>query len=78
VKITVEKDDGEEIVFQNITDATISMRQLKPLMDNDGDVAMFPDTTSHTWTTGGQRELVKELRQVTYELQRFIDGERSS
>jgi hypothetical protein len=70
MKITIELDDAETLVFQNITDYYIAVRQLEPYSDSKG-LYSLPETKSFS-RGGNVRELVKELSQSLIELQDFL------
>lgn len=74
MKITVETDDGEEIVFQNVIDAYLSVRQHVPFTDKDGKLFMVSETKSHSW--GSLREIAKELYQSWVEIQGHLESAR--
>jgi hypothetical protein len=74
MKITIELDDAETLVFQNITDYYIAVRQLEPYSDST-DVSYLPETKSYS-RGGNVRELVKELSQSLIELQDFLKAKR--
>jgi len=73
MKVTIEKDDGEIEVFQNVTDLYIALRQLKPIKEKNSEPALLPETRSYSWGSN-LRELVKEITQSVIELQNFLRG----
>lgn len=69
MKITVEKDNGEEEVFQNITDLYIAYRQEAKVVGlKNNFVNIIAQTRSHSWGSA-LRELTKEVQQSLVELQ---------
>ncbi len=77
MKLTIEKDNGEVEVFQNITDLYVAYRQeAKVVGIADNFVNIISNTRSHSWG-GNLRELLKELRQSLDELQDFLRGQRN-
>ena len=77
MRVTVEKDNGETEVFQNITDLYIAYRQESKVVGvADNFVNIISRTRSHSW--GSElRELVKEVSQSLVELQDFLRGQRN-
>jgi transcriptional regulator with PAS, ATPase and Fis domain len=74
MRVTVEKDNGETEVFQNITDLYIAYRQeVKVTSMAERLLNVIAQTRSHSWG-GNVRELVKELQQSLVELQEFLRG----
>lgn len=72
MKITIEKDDKSKEVFDNVTDAYIAVRQLKPMISEDNkNTAFLPETRSYSWGDN-VRELVKEIQQSIIELQDIL------
>lgn len=67
-------EDGKEVVFQNITDLYIAVRQSKHVSVLK-DTAVIIETTSHSWGSN-VRELVKEIAQSQIELQDFLRERR--
>lgn len=76
MKITILKDDGEEIVFQEVIDALISVRQIVPISSEDGTLMQSVQCRSQSWGAN-PREIIKEMRQSIYEMQRILDGRNS-
>lgn len=76
MKLTVEQDDGKTIVYQNVTDIYLAVRQLDTVQSaKDGSPALLPVTASHSWG-GNVRELVKEVQQSLVELQDYLKEQR--
>lgn len=71
MKLTIELDDGKEIVHQNITDMYVAVRKLEPMQSKRGKPAVLPETTSFSFGSN-VRELVKEVAQSLVELQDFL------
>lgn len=71
MKITVLKDDGEEIVFNDVTDASLIVRQFMPVSKN-GEVEWALLCQGFSWGAN-LRELVKEMRQSAHEIQKILD-----
>ena len=73
MKIIVEHDDGKREVYQDVTDAFLAARQLKPMQGKVGDFVLLPDVRSWSWGSN-VRELLKELRQAVVELEVILKG----
>lgn len=76
MKVTVELDDGKTQVFQHVSDCYLAVRQQKPIMNKLGEIGYIPEMTSWSWG-GNVRELLKELRQSTIELEDYLKGQRN-
>jgi hypothetical protein len=76
MRVTIEKDNGETEVFQNITDLYIAYRQEVPVYDVECKFDYIPQVRSHSWGSN-VRELVKEVQQSLVELQDFLRGQRT-
>jgi len=77
MKLTVEKDNGETEVFQNIADLYIAYQQEDTVFVKD--IQRFSTRVtvrSHSWGAN-VRELVKEVQQSLVELQDFLRGQRN-
>lgn len=74
MKITIEHDDGKVEVFQEALDVYLAVRQIVTLVkeseDNTPPLATLV-TKSYSWGSN-LREIVKELRQSTIELEGYI------
>lgn len=66
MKITVEID-GKETVYDNVSDYFLAVREMKPVQNPDGGMAILPSMRSVSH--GDIREILKEIRQATYELE---------
>jgi len=67
MKITIELKDGEEVVFNNLTDLYVAYRAVEP-QELRGEFYLTPDVRSYSWGSN-TRELIKELAQSLVELQ---------
>jgi transcriptional regulator with AAA-type ATPase domain len=79
MRIIIEHDDGKRETFQDVTDAFLAARQLRPMQGEEGDLALLPHLQSWSWGNN-VRELLKELRQAVVELEDYLrrQHERSS
>mgnify|MGYP001220101895 CR=1 FL=1 len=76
MKITIENDNGETEVFQNISDLYIAYRQESKVVGlKDNFVNILAQVRSHSWGAN-IRELTKELQQSLVELQDFLREQR--
>lgn len=76
MKLTIALDDDKTIVYQDVTDLYIAIRQLKPVQkQKDGSPAVIAETTSYSWGSN-IRELIKEVTQSLHELQDFLKERR--
>lgn len=76
MRITIEKDDGSEQVFQDVTDYAINVRQWIPGLRNETPTSILAIRSfSHTSSKGGLREVIKEMRQSILEMQRLLEKE---
>ena len=73
MKIVVELDDEKKEVYQFVTDAYLAVRQLEPMGNKKGKVAVLPETKSYSWGPN-IRELTKEVAQSLVELQELLRG----
>ena len=80
MKILIEKDDGEKLVIDKVTDLYISTIKTVDLADKKGKLMGFQvKSETHSIFGGNQRELVKEVAQSLIELQDYLkktDGTR--
>lgn len=67
MKLTLEHDDGKVEIFQQVSDAFVSVRQRRPSSAGDGVVTYLVETRSFSWGSD-LRELAKELRQALIEI----------
>lgn len=70
MKITLEKDDGELVVFNDITDLYLAVRQ-EVAISNHARMGFSLSTSSYSWGSN-PREIVKEVQQSLVELQDFL------
>ena len=75
MKITIEKNDGEIEVHQDITDLYIATRQLVPGIGRDQRLIEMCIPHSYSWGPN-VRELVKEITQSLIELQEYLKEHR--
>ena len=76
MKVTIQQDDGTAIVYRDVTDVYVAVRQLESVKSAKDDLpALLPVTTSRSWG-GNVRELVKEVQQSLVELQDYLRGVR--
>lgn len=71
MKIIVETADKKKIVYQNVTDAYLVVRQAGSFKGLKGDIITGIETKSWSWGSN-IRELTKEIRQSLFELQSFL------
>lgn len=77
MRVIIEKDNGVEEVFQNITDLYIAYRQTELVNRQQDKFAIQRTVTkSHSWGSN-VRELVKEVTQSLVELQDFLREQRN-
>lgn len=77
MRVTIEKDNGETEVFQDITDLYIAYRITKRYgIETFPMVTTIQETRSHSWGAN-LRELVKEVTQSLVELQDFLREQRN-
>jgi hypothetical protein len=76
MKITIEKDDNTSQVFEDITDAYLSIRRAEPMMSDKG-MAVELQTRSYSWGSN-LREIAKELSQSLVEIQSILRGGRDN
>lgn len=76
MKITVLRDDGTEVIFQDVIDAFVSVRQIIPISKFDGALMQTVQNKSESWGAN-PRETVKEVRQAVYEMQKILDDRNS-
>ena len=74
IVVTLDDENKTEIVYQHIIDAYVMVRTSEPVESDDGRLAYVPGVKSNSW--GDLREIIKELRQVVYEIE--ANGQRSS
>ncbi len=72
MKVTVTKEDGEDVIFSEASSVFIALTQLMPRGKDQ--IHFFQETRSYSW--GDKREIVKELQQSIIELQSLIEEER--
>jgi len=75
MKLTLETDAGQTIVWQDVTDLFVAMRQ-NTLMAVDGVLVPTQHTLSRSWGAS-PRELAKEVAQASIELQYFLREQRN-
>ena len=74
MKITIEHEDGKVEVFQDVLDLYLAVRHIVPFMKSTDENALPVQTLvtrSYSWGVN-MRELLKELRQSTVELEKFL------
>lgn len=74
MKITIEHEDGKVEVFQDVLDLYLAVRHIVPFMKSTDETALPIQTIvtrSYSWGVN-MRELLKELRQSTVELEKFL------
>lgn len=76
MKVVITKDDGSEIVFKDVSDCYISVRQLTTVV-HDKQPKLVVETKSWSWG-GNVRELVKEIQQSLVELQEYLRSKNAS
>ena len=75
MKITIQHDDGQEEIIQDITDFYVAVR-LHKLMTTPGNIATYVEQ-GRSWSRGTNiRELVKEVQQSLVELQDHLREHR--
>jgi len=75
VKITVTKDNGEEDIFDGVSDYYLAVRCPVPLTK---DKKIFQEIQTRSYSSGSNlRDIIKELRQSTIELQDYFDKIRN-
>jgi len=73
MKITIEKEDGNQ-VFDDVSDYYLAIRQTRPVMMNDtNQMASLPETRSFS-VGSSLREIAKELYQSYIEIQNILKG----
>ena len=71
MRITVERDGFDDIVFEDVTDAFVAVRY--PELHSNGETAIcVMETRSYSWCGDSTREILKEVRQAGVELQRRL------
>lgn len=71
MKITIEHDDGTEVVHQHISDYYMAIRVLEPKIDSENRVVIHSDTRSFSFGAN-LREITKEVGQSLVELQDYL------
>lgn len=77
MKITVERDSGEVETFQHVSDCYLAVKQIIPVMSNNGDAGTISNCKSYSWGAN-LRELAKELAQSLIEIQDTLTQMRRS
>jgi hypothetical protein len=77
MKITVEGLPTGTEVFDEVSDAYLCVRQLQPMGSTEKGLSFLHGVHSHSWG-GNVREMVKELRQSTLELEDWLKQRRGS
>ena len=70
MKVTIERDDGQEVVYQEVTDYFLTVRQLERFTNGTELVGEF---RTHSASAGPHlRDLVKEIEQSCRYMQRLL------
>lgn len=76
MKIVVTKDDGTDIVFQDVSDCYLAVRQVTSV-SHKKETKLVVETKSWSWGAN-VREIVKEVAQSLIELQEYLGSMRNA